>query len=91
MNDFLSALPWRLAALAALIVGGLSVFNEVDTWVGLERCGIAFAAFWALGSFAKGLLHAAEPRRHERVARPLGTRRLAGGEAQSGDQNGRAA
>jgi hypothetical protein len=91
MNDFLSALPWRLAALAALIVGGLSVVNGVDTWVGLERCGFAFLVFWALGSFAKGLLRAAEPRRPARVARPSGTRRLMSEDQTAGDQNSRAA
>ena len=91
MNDFLSALPWRLAALAALIVGGLSAINGVDAWVGLERCGLAFAAFLALGNLAKGLLRATEPKRQVRVPRPSGTRRLIDDESASSDQNGRAA
>lgn len=66
MNDFLSALPWRLGSLSALIVAGLSAANGVDAWVTIERCGIAFVAFWCMGSLAKALLSAADPNRAEK-------------------------
>lgn len=66
MNDFLSALPWRLGSLSALIVAGLSALNGVDTWIAIERCGIAFAAFWCMGSLAKALLAAANSGRNEK-------------------------
>lgn len=73
MNDFLSAMPWRLASLAALVVAGLSIVNGADTWVVIERCGIAFGAFFCLASIAKALLEAADPRRAHASRRRSGT------------------
>jgi hypothetical protein len=57
MIDCLNTLPWRLASLAALIVGGVSIATgATDVWTGLERVGIAFVAFYVIGAVAKMLL-----------------------------------
>lgn len=62
MSDFLMALPWRLAAAAALIVGGVSFATGAsDVWGVLTRVGIAFAAFFILGAIARSVLSATSP------------------------------
>jgi hypothetical protein len=57
MNEFLNTLPWRLASIAALAVGIVTLATgAADAWGGVERVGIAFAAFYIIGSVAKALL-----------------------------------
>jgi len=57
MNEFLNALPWRLASIAALAVGIVTLATgAADAWTGIERVGIAFFVFFVIGSFAKSLL-----------------------------------
>ena len=73
MSDFVSSLPWRLAALAALVVGGLSAANGIDAWIDLERAGFGFAAFWVIGSIARSVLRATDTcdrSRPDRASRP---------------------
>jgi len=68
MNGFLNTLPWRLASLAALVVGIVSLATgAADAWSGLERVAIAFVAFYLIGSVAKTLLVVGErsPERHQ--------------------------
>ncbi len=62
MNDFLQALPWRLAALAGLVIGIVSFIGaQVDFWMGVERVAVAFALFFVLGCVARTLLIVATP------------------------------
>lgn len=56
MNSFLERLPWRLAAIAALLVGGVSWLNGTEFWTCFERMGAAGAAFGAGGLMLKLLL-----------------------------------
>ncbi len=51
MNPFVERLPWRVAALAGLIVGGVSFAAAVDVWTCLLRVGAAFVLF-GLGGLA---------------------------------------
>ena len=55
MKDFVAALPWRLAALAALLVLILCWTARIDLWVALERACLAFIVFWLLGAFGRTL------------------------------------
>ncbi len=50
MKDVVNALPWRLAAVAALAVMGLGWMTHVDLWIVLARAGGVFALFWVLGA-----------------------------------------
>ena len=62
MNDFLQALPWRLAALAGLVIGIVSFIGaQVDFWFGVGRVAAAFALFFVIGSVARTLLIVATP------------------------------
>ena len=49
MNHFVERLPWRIAALAGLLVGAASWWGGVDPWVCLLRVGGAFAVFGLMG------------------------------------------
>lgn len=52
MNHFVERLPWRVAALAGLLVGAISLVGGVDAWSSLLRVGAAFLLF---GLFGLGL------------------------------------
>ncbi len=52
MNPFLEHLPWRVASLAGLMVGAISLATGADVWICLLRVGIAFFLF---GGFGLGL------------------------------------
>jgi hypothetical protein len=45
MNPFLEHLPWRIAAVAGLVVGGVSLWAGTGLWVTLMRVGVAFVIF----------------------------------------------
>lgn len=49
MNPFLEHLPWRVAALAGLMVGTISLATGADVWACLLRVGAAFFLFGVLG------------------------------------------
>lgn len=59
MNHF-AGLPWRIAALAGLIVGAISLLTGADVWTSLLRVSAAFAVFGVAG-FGLSLLLQAEP------------------------------
>ena len=59
MNHF-AGLPWRVAALAGLIVGAISLLTGADFWTSLLRVSAAFVVFGAAG-FGLSLLLQAEP------------------------------
>ena len=52
MNQFLEHLPWRVASLAGLMVGAISLATGADIWACLLRVG---AAFFLFGAFGLGL------------------------------------
>ncbi len=52
MNPFLEHLPWRVASLAGLMVGAISLATGADVWACLLRVG---AAFFLFGLFGLGL------------------------------------
>jgi hypothetical protein len=55
--DFLTSLPWRLGSLAGLIVGGIAIaYGVTDYVVILLRIGLAFGAFFFIGSISAFLL-----------------------------------
>ena len=60
MNNFVERLPWRIAALAGLLVGGVSLLTGAGPWTCLLRVGAAFAVFGAAGFALRFLLHNAE-------------------------------
>jgi hypothetical protein len=45
MNPSVEHLPWRLAAVAGLAVGAVSLWAGVDLWAALLRVGAAFVVF----------------------------------------------
>ena len=59
MNHF-AGLPWRIAALAGLIVGAISLLTGAGSWTSLLRVSAAFVVFGAAG-FGLSLLLQAEP------------------------------
>ncbi len=61
MNDFARRLPWRLAALAGLLIGGISLAGGTDPWQCLLRAAVAFAVFAGLGLGLRALLEASGP------------------------------
>ena len=61
MDDFVERLPWRIAALAGLLVGGVSWWRGADLWVSLARVGVAFAVFWLLGWGLRAVMRPAAP------------------------------
>ena len=65
MNHF-SGLPWRIAALAGLIVGAISLLTGAGPWTSLLRVSAAFAVFGAAGFALSFLLQAGTPPAQER-------------------------
>jgi len=49
MTPFLEHLPWRVAALAGLMVGAISLATGFDAWTCLLRVGVAFLFFGVIG------------------------------------------
>ncbi|MGI4790708.1 MAG: hypothetical protein ACRYFS_17905 [Janthinobacterium lividum] len=60
MNHFVERLPWRIAALAGLLVGGISLLTGADLWTSLLRLSVAFVVFGAAGLALRVLLQNAE-------------------------------
>jgi hypothetical protein len=56
MNPFLEHLPWRVASLAGLMVGAISLATGADVWACLMRVGAAFFLFGALGVGLRAVL-----------------------------------
>lgn len=56
MSEFVERLPWRLAALAGLLVGATSLLGGTDIWITLLRVGAALAVFGLLGLGLRALL-----------------------------------
>jgi hypothetical protein len=56
MNPFLEHLPWRVASLAGLMVGAISLATGADVWTGLLRVGAAFFFFGVLGVGLRAVL-----------------------------------
>lgn len=82
MTDFARRLPWRLGALGALLVGGISLAGGVDFWAALLRAGAAFVVFAVLGAGLRFLLqadtHSARPGSAARPKTPGGEHAQAG-------------
>ena len=77
MNHFVERLPWRVAALAGLMVGAISLSTGADTWTSLLRVGAAFLLFAALGAGLRAVLRqgtAAPPPKGGRGSDGLGRR-----------------
>lgn len=64
VNLFVERLPLRIAALAGLLVGGISLASGADAWICLLRVGAAFALFGALGLGLRAVLHSGPPPPH---------------------------
>jgi len=60
MNHFVG-LPWRIASLAGLLVGGISLLYGASAWTCLLRVAAAFAVFAAVGFGLKLVLLADQP------------------------------
>lgn len=60
MNYFVG-LPWRIASLAGLLVGGLSLLSGAGAWTCLLRVVVAFVVFAAAGFGLQIVLHADPP------------------------------
>lgn len=60
MNHFVG-LPWRIASLAGLLVGGISLLYGVGPWTCLLRVAVAFAVFGAAGFGLQFALQAEPP------------------------------
>ena len=60
MNHF-AGLPWRIASLAGLIIGAISLLTGAGPWTTLIRVGVAFAVFGAAGFGLSLLLQHADP------------------------------
>ena len=56
MNSFLQHLPWRVASLAGLMVGAISLASGVEIWSCLLRVGAAFLFFGAVGLGLRSVL-----------------------------------
>ena len=61
MTEFLERLPWRLGALAGLLVGAVSLIAGADPWVSLLRVGAAFLIFAGLGLALRILMRGSPP------------------------------
>lgn len=48
-HPYAEHLPWRVAALAGLLVGGISLATGADVWDCLLRVGAAFLVFAVAG------------------------------------------
>jgi len=56
MNLFVERLPWRVAALAGLIVGVLRLRGGADVWNSLLWVGAAFFLFGLLGMGLRAIM-----------------------------------
>lgn len=56
MNQFLEHLPWRVASLAGLMVGAISLATGADIWTCLLRVGAAFFLFGLVGLGLRAVL-----------------------------------
>jgi hypothetical protein len=56
MNPFVEHLPWRIAAVAGLVVGGVSLCAGTGLWVTLMRVGVAFVIFALIGFGLQAIL-----------------------------------
>lgn len=56
MNHFVERLPWRIAALAGLLVGGVSWAGGADLWICLIRAAAAFVVFAFLGVILRNIM-----------------------------------
>ena len=57
MNNFdVEHLPWRVAALAGLIVGGISLAGGSEIWTCLLRVGAAFLVFALAGLLLRAVM-----------------------------------
>ncbi len=61
MNQFLERLPWRVAALAGLMVGAISLVRGADAWTSLLRVGAAFLLFGLFGLILRAALQQGLP------------------------------
>ena len=61
MNHFVERLPWRIAALAGLLVGGVSLLTGADPWTSLLRVSEAFGVFGVAGLALRFFLLNADP------------------------------
>ena len=61
MTEFLERLPWRLGAVAGLLVGAASLIAGTDPWVSLLRVGAAFLTFAVLGIAMRTLMRGHPP------------------------------
>ena len=86
MNQFVERLPWRIAALAGLVVGGVSLAVGTDPWQSLLRVGVAFAVFGLAGMGLRALLR---PGRRRRDAAGRGARRARGSDDAADERRGR--
>ena len=53
MTNAFDALPWWLAVIATVIVGGVSMAATGDVWTSLTHAGIAFVAFLLIGALLR--------------------------------------
>lgn len=60
MNSFFQHLPWRVASLAGLMVGAISLASGVDVWACLLRVCAAFVVFGAFGLGLRSVLQQSE-------------------------------
>ena len=60
MNHF-GGLPWRIASLAGLLVGGISLLTGAGAWTCLLRVAVAFVVFGVVGFGLKLVLQAEPP------------------------------
>lgn len=56
MNLFVEHLPWRVASLAGLMVGAISLATGADVWICLLRVGGAFLLFGVIGLGLRAVL-----------------------------------
>ena len=69
MNPFLEHLPWRIASLAGLMVGAISLVTGADVWTCLLRVGAAFFLFGTLGLGLRAVLRQSAPAAPPRAGR----------------------
>lgn len=56
MDEFIDRLPVRIAALAGLLVGAVSLYRGASVFGALERVLAAMAVFGVLGAFMRLLI-----------------------------------
>jgi hypothetical protein len=58
MYNSFEQIPWIVAILGCIVVGGTSYLNINDFWVSLDRAGIGYGVFWLIGYFIQKVLEA---------------------------------